>query len=197
LTTETSKAIGARSALVTGASSGIGLELAKLFARDGYRLVLVARNRESLTQLGKELAGKYGVSVKVIVKDLSVPFAPEEIYVELQKQSITIDVLVNCAGLGASGLFSEIDLDTDVRTIQVNMVALTKLTKFFLKDMLQRRNGRILNVASTAALQPGPLMAVYYATKAYVLSFSEAPAIALQLTFDSLAPWITVDQLAN
>lgn len=197
MTTETSKAIGARSALVTGASSGIGLELAKLFARDGYRLVLVARNRESLTQLGKELAGKYGVSVKVIVKDLSVPFAPEEIYVELQKQSITIDVLVNCAGLGASGLFSEIDLDTDVRTIQVNMVALTKLTKFFLKDMLQRRNGRILNVASTAALQPGPLMAVYYATKAYVLSFSEAPAIALQLTFDSLAPWITVDQLAN
>lgn len=169
-----------KTALVTGASSGIGLELAKLFARDGYNLVLVARSREKLAQLGKDLKEQNGVSAYIIAKDLSVPSAPDEIHDELQKHSITIDVLVNCAGLGMQGSFSEIDLATELNMLQVNIVALTKMTKLFLNDMIARRNGGVLNVASTAAFQPGPLMAVYYATKAYVLSFSEALAEELR-----------------
>ncbi len=172
---------GARSAgrgvaLVTGASSGIGCELAKLFARNGCNLVLVARNREILNKLAEDLKSKTGSAPKVIARDLSSPSAPLDIYQELQKGAIQVDVLVNCAGFGASGLFSEIDMQRQLDMIQVNVVALTQLTRLFLKDMLTRRTGKVLNVASTAGFQPGPLMAVYYATKAYVLSFSEALA---------------------
>lgn len=165
-----------KTALITGASSGIGYELAKLFAHDGYNLVLVARNREALTQLAEDLEGQYGISVRSIAKDLSIPSSPHEIYEELQKESERVDALVNCAGLGISGFFSETDYPSELSMIQVNTVALTHLTKLFLKDMLGRREGKILNVASAAAFQPGPLMAVYYASKAYVLSFSEAVA---------------------
>ncbi len=167
---------GRGTALVTGASSGIGLELARLFARNGYRLVLVARNRETLNKLAEEFKSETGTTTIVIAKDLSNPSAPLEIYQELQREAIQVDVLVNCAGFGASGLFSEIDLQRQLDMIQVNVAALTQLTRLFLKDMLTRRTGKILNVASTAGFQPGPLMAVYYATKAYVLSFSEALA---------------------
>ncbi len=167
---------GRGAALVTGASSGIGCELAKLFARNGYILVLVARNREILNKLAEDLESETGSAAKVIATDLSNPSAPLDIYQELQKDAIHIDVLVNCAGFGASGLFSEIDMQRQIDMIQVNVAALTQLTRLFLKDMLTRRTGKILNVASTAGFQPGPLMAVYYATKAYVLSFSEALA---------------------
>jgi short-subunit dehydrogenase len=164
----------AKTALITGASSGIGLELAKLFAKDGYDLVLVARGRQSLTELSKELEKKHKITTKIIAKDLSSSSAPEEIHAELQRESVLIDALVNCAGFGASGSFSEINWPIEMNMIHVNLVALTHLTKLFLGEMLQRQDGKILNVASTAAFQPGPLMAVYYATKAYVLSFTEA-----------------------
>ncbi len=163
-------------ALITGASSGIGLELARSFARTGYNLVLVARSREILDKLAREFTGQTGVGARVIGTDLSKPSAPMEIYEELQRQGVVVDVLVNCAGFGASGLFSEIEAQRQLDMIQVNVVALTELSRLFLKDMVARRSGKILNVSSTAGFEPGPLMAVYYATKAYVLSFSEALA---------------------
>lgn len=169
-----------RSVLVTGASSGIGYELAMLFARDGHDLVLVARNKPRLMQLADELQDRWGVSVKVVVKDLSEPSAPGEIFGELQDERIGIDVLVNDAGFGTYGLFSESDLPSQLEMVQVNIASLTHLTRLFLGEMLRNGNGKILNVASTAAFQPGPLMAVYYATKAYVLSFSEALANELK-----------------
>lgn len=165
---------GQRTALVTGASGGIGLELARLLARDGYNLVLVARGEDKLTQIAQELTTKHNVTVRVIVKDLSQPDAPQQIFDELQCEAIAVDVLVNNAGFGLYGAFSETDLSDELQMMQVNMVALTHLTKLLLPAMIERRRGKILNVASTAALQPGPLMAVYYATKAYVLSFSQA-----------------------
>jgi short-subunit dehydrogenase len=171
-----------KTALITGASSGIGHELTQLFAHDGYNLVLVARNQKQLTQMADKLKEKYGVSVKVISKDLSLASAPEEILTELEQESIEIDALVNNAGFAAYGLFSETDLGAELQMMQVNMGTLTHLTKLFLPGMLKKRRGKILHVASTAAFQPGPLMAVYYATKAYVLSFSQALAEELHGT---------------
>src|SRR6266705_6646003 len=171
-----------KAALITGASSGIGYELTKLFARDGYNLVLVARIQKQLMQMADELQEKYSVSVKVISKDLSAASAPEEIFTELQQESRGIDALVNNAGFATYGLFSETDLEAELQMMQVNMVTLTHLTKLFLPGMLNKRMGKILNLASTAAFQPGPLMAIYYATKAYVLSFSEALANELHGT---------------
>ena len=166
---------GLKTALITGASSGIGYELTKLFAADGHHLVLVARDRQKLNQAAEELKAEFPVTVRILSKDLSAPFSPEEIFHEVQKESLTIDVLVNNAGYGVHGLFSGTDLATELGMMQVNMAALTHLTKLFLKGMLERGEGKILNVASTAAFFPGgPLMAVYYATKTYVLSFSQA-----------------------
>lgn len=169
-----------QTALITGASSGIGYELAKIFARDRYNLVLVARRSDLLVSLGEELQTKFDITVHVLIQDLALPEAPAQIFAELQQSGINIDVLVNNAGFGAYGSFAEIDLTTELQMIQVNMVALTHLTKLLLGNMMRRQRGKILNVASTAAFQPGPLMAVYYATKAYVLSFSEALANELQ-----------------
>lgn len=167
---------GTKTALITGASSGIGLELAKLFAGDRYNVVLVSRNQKSLAELSKGVEAKNGISTRIIPKDLTDTLAADEIYEELQREALTIDALVNCTGFGASGFFSEIDWSREMSMIQVNVMALTHLTKLFLGGMMQRGHGKILNVASTAAFQPGPLMAVYYATKAYVLSFTEALA---------------------
>ncbi|HZI19440.1 MAG TPA: SDR family oxidoreductase [Pyrinomonadaceae bacterium] len=161
-------------ALVTGASGGIGEELARLFAADGTDLVLVARSRERLQSLADELSGRHGVAARVLAKDLSEPSAPREIYEELAAGGVEVETLVNNAGFGSYGLFAETDLAHELRLLQVNVVALTHLTKLFLPGMLARRRGYVMNVASTAAFQPGPLMAVYYASKAYVLSFSEA-----------------------
>src|SRR5258708_18123706 len=162
-----------KTALITGASSGIGYELTRLFAHDGYNLVLVARNQKQLTQMADELKEKYSVSIKVIAKDLSAASAPEEIFTELQQESRGIDALVNNAGFAAYGLFAETDLEPELQMLQVNIVTLTHLTKLFLPGMLNNRTGKILNLASTAAFQPGPLMAVSYATKAYSLPFSK------------------------
>lgn len=168
--------------LITGASSGIGLEFAKVFAREGHNLVLVARSAETLKALKEELTKKYDVEIRVIVKDLEYYSAPTEIYDEVKREEINVNILVNNAGFGTYGKFTDTDLDIELRMIQVNITALTHLTKLFLKDMIENNSGRILNVASVAAFQPGPLMAVYYATKAYVLSFSEALAEELQDT---------------
>jgi len=161
-------------ALVTGASGGIGLELARLFAADGHDLVLVARNEDKLNALANELEAKHGISTLVLPSDLSRPEAPREIFDELGAQSVVVDALVNNAGFGTYGFFAETDLKAELDLLQVNVVALTHLTKLFLPIMLQLKRGYVMNVASTAAFQPGPLMAVYYASKAYVLSFSEA-----------------------
>lgn len=163
-----------RTALITGASTGIGYELTKLFALDKYDLVLVARNREKLKSIAKELNENYGVKVKVICKDLSLINSPEEVYYEVKSCSINIDVLVNNAGMGYTGLFHEITHEKDLEVINLNITALTSLSKLFGKEMIKKRHGKILNIASTGSYQPGPYIAVYYATKAYVLSFSQA-----------------------
>ena len=170
-----------KTALITGASSGIGLELAHLFARDGYRLVLVARNRSILRQLGDDLQSRYSITVRIEPKDLAHPATPPELYQELQESGIVLDVLVNNAGFGGAGDFLSTGWNHEAEMMQVNMVALTHLTKLFLPQ-IRAREGMIMNVASTAAFQPGPFMAVYYASKAYVLSFTEALAEELRGT---------------
>ena len=164
-----------KTALITGASSGIGLELAHLFARDGYRLVLLARNRNTLRQIGDDLQARYSITVRIAPKDLAHPASPDELYQELQEAGILLDVLVNNAGFGLAGPFAETNWTQEAEMMQVNVVAATHLTKLFLPQ-IRARQGKVLNVASTAAFQPGPFMAVYYATKAYLLSFSEALA---------------------
>lgn len=171
-----------QTALITGASGGIGYELAKLFAEDGYNVVLIARNAQKLNEIAKDFEQKYRITAKVIAKDLSIPSAPDEIFAELQQERIAVNVLVNNAGFASYGLFHELDLAAQLQMLQVNIVCLTNLTHLFLKDMVKQGSGRILNLASTAAFQPGPLMGVYYATKAYVLSFSEAIANELEGT---------------
>jgi len=163
-------------ALITGASGGIGYELAKLFARDHYNLVLVARSTDKLNQIAAELQGQFGINVKAIALDLSSAPAAKFLFDQLKREQIALDVLVNNAGFGTFGEFAQTAEDEILGQIQLNVTALTYLTRLFLPGMLERRSGKIMNVASTAAFQPGPLMAVYYATKAYVLSFSEALA---------------------
>jgi short-subunit dehydrogenase len=163
-------------ALVTGASGGIGEELARLFAADGHGLVLVARSEDKLKRLAEELGAKHGVGARVVASDLSRPDAPREIFDALRASGVEVDALVNNAGFGSWGPFAETDLGQELGLLQVNVVALTHLTKLFLPAMIARRRGYVCNVASTAAFQPGPLMAVYYASKAYVLSLSEALA---------------------
>lgn len=163
-------------ALITGASNGIGLELAKIHASKGDDLVLVARNIKRLDELKAEIQKQYKVNIYNINKDLSLPDAAQEVYDETKKQNIRIDYLINNAGFGDFGMFTETDWNKELQMINLNITALTQFTKLFLKDMVQRRSGRIMNVASTAAFQSGPTMAVYFATKAYVLSFSEAIA---------------------
>jgi hypothetical protein len=180
----------AETALITGGSSGIGFELSWLFAKDGYNLVIVARNRQELDVASKKLSS-LGVSVLTVQKDLSDPNAPAEIFDSLQKAKVRVDVLVNNAGFGNFGKFHETDLGKELQMIQVNITALTHLTKLFVKGMVERKKGKILNLASTAAFQPGPLMAVYYASKAYVLHFSEAIANELEgtgVTVSALCP---------
>ncbi len=163
-----------RTALVTGASGGIGEELAKVFAAHGFDLVLVARTEAKLIALGESLEAQHGIRATTIAADLSRPEAPTEVVAQLAARDITVDVLVNNAGFATYGKFQEIDLDHQLQLIRVNIAALTELTYHLLPGMIERRRGKVLNLASTAAFMPGPLMAVYYASKAYVLSFSEA-----------------------
>ena len=166
-------------ALITGASGGIGYELARLFARDHHNLVLVARSADKLAQVASELQ-VHGITVKTFALDLAEPPAPKFLFDQLHREGIQVDILINNAGFGAFGDFAHMPDDQILGQINLHILALTQLTRLFLPPMLARRNGRIMNVASTAGFQPGPLMAVYYATKAYVISFSEAIANELQ-----------------
>lgn len=180
-----------QTALITGASSGIGYELARIFAREKYNLVLVARSEKKLHDIADELTKAHGVNVQVLVKDVSVLASATEIYETLKQKGVVVDVLVNNAGFGDFGFFTETKWEKELEMINLNITALTALTKLFVGDMVARKSGKILNVASTASFQPGPLMAVYYATKAYVLSFSEAIANELSgtgVTVTALCP---------
>ena len=169
-------------AIVTGASCGIGLELAKILAKDGKNIVVIARSRDQLEDLKREIENKHGTKVKVLAKDLSDPKAPPEIFSELEKEKIYIDVLVNNAGFGVYGMFLETDLREELDMIQVNAASLIHLTKLFLKGMVEDKSGYILNAASLCAFFPTPMEAVYCSTKAFVLHFSEALANELQGT---------------
>lgn len=162
-----------KTVLITGGSSGIGFELAKIFGKNNFHVIIVAQDKNKLSEAETKLEAS-GYSVKTISKDLSDPHSPSQIYKELQSENITIDVLVNNAGFAVYGQFAETDIEQELSLLQVNIVSLTRLTKLFLPEMIKRRSGKILNIASIAAFAPGPLMAVYYASKAYVLSFSEA-----------------------
>jgi short-subunit dehydrogenase len=161
--------------LITGASGGLGHEFAKLFARDHHDLVLVARSGDKLGQVAAELRA-HNITVTTVALDLTQPPAPKFLFDQLQTQGVAVDVLVNNAGFGAFGEFAQMSIEEIFGQIQLNITALTELTRLFLPAMLARHGGRIMNVASTAGFQPGPMMAVYYATKAYVISFSEALA---------------------
>lgn len=168
--------------LITGASSGIGRALAQRFAADGSQLVLVARRKERLEQLAEELRQQHGAHSLVMPCDLSRPDAPQELFQQLQQQAVAVDVLVNNAGFGKLGRFVELSLEEQLEMVQLNVTALTHLSRLFLPGMVERNRGGILNLGSTAAFQPGPHVAVYYASKAFVLSLSEALAWELRKT---------------
>jgi uncharacterized protein len=179
-------------ALITGASSGIGLELARLFAADKFNVVLVARNKARLWELADELQRDHGIQTKVLVQDLSESGAAQKIVTAVADTPISL--LVNNAGFGFYGPFAESDLAKQTSMMQVNMTALVELTYLFLKPMLARSSGRILNVASTAAFQPGPWINVYYASKAFVHNFSYALADEIEgsgVTVTTLCPGTT------
>lgn len=169
-------------ALITGASTGIGKEFAHIHAEKGGDLVIVARSKDKLEALKHELENKHSVKVMVIVKDLGQLEAPKEIYDEVKKAGIEVNYLINNAGFGGLGKFHERKWEQDLAMINLNIVVLTALTRFFLPDFVKRNEGKVLNVSSTASLIPGPLQAVYYATKAYVTSFSNAVAEELHDT---------------
>lgn len=183
-----------KTALITGASSGIGKALANVFAAQGDALILVARSADKLEELAEHLKNKYGTEVKVLPKDLNQSNSPAQIFKTLEKEKAQVDILVNNAGLGSLGNFIENDPERTMESIQVNVMALTNLSYLFVRGMIARKWGRILNIASIAAFQPIPQMAVYAATKAYVLSFSESIAQELKgtgVTVTAVCPGIT------
>ncbi|WP_444885758.1 SDR family NAD(P)-dependent oxidoreductase [Microbulbifer sp. PSTR4-B] len=178
-------------ALITGASGGIGLELAKIHAAKGGNLVLVARSEGKLLSLKQQLEKEFGVQVMVITEDLSDPLSAQRIFERTQGENVEVGTLINNAGFGGHGLFHQRDLEAEQSMMQVNMISLTNLTHLYLKGMVARNSGHILNVSSTASFIPGPLQAVYYATKAYVTSFSQALAEELNgtgVTVTALCP---------
>lgn len=186
--------------LITGASEGIGYDLSYLFAENGYNLVLVARNEKKLELLAHVLENQYQVSVKTIAKDLTQVNATQDIFDILQQEKIVIEILVNNAGCGTFGNFYQTRLSDQLQMIQLNITALTQFTHLFLDSMLHRKKGKILNVASVASFAPGPQMAVYYASKAFVLSFSEALMKELQnhgITVTALCPGSTQTKFHN
>lgn len=178
-------------ALITGASSGIGLELARIHASKGGDLVLVARREEELNRLGSELSEQFGIRAVVFKADLMEPRAAVKLYDAVKAAGIEIDILINNAGLGGYGNFHERALKKELDMIQLNITSLTELTHLVVQDMVRRRKGKILNTASTAGMLPGPLQTVYYATKAYVISFSQGIAHELKdhgITVTALCP---------
>ncbi len=186
--------------LITGASSGIGLELAKCFAGEGCRLVLVARNQDALNTLADELRREHKIETVVLPADLSQPEAPKRIFDELAAKKIAVDILVNNVGFGLHGSFAELSLQRQLEIVKVNVAALVELTGLFLSQMTQRKNGGILNVGSVAGFVPGPYMAIYYASKAFVQSFSEALAEELRdtgITVNVLCPGPTTTNFGN
>ncbi len=183
-----------QTALITGASSGIGLELSRLFARDGYHLVLVARSTQKLESLAAELKQVHGVDVLTLPVDLSQTGATKEIFDAVQARNIAVHTLVNNAGFGIHKPLAETTLEETTQMLQVNITALTELTRLFLPGMLGRKSGHILNVGSTGSFAPAPFMAAYAASKAYVLSFSEGLAEELRgsgVTVTALCPGVT------
>jgi uncharacterized protein len=189
-----------RYVLITGATSGIGYELAKLFAGDGYNIIAVARTEEDLQKIKSELSQQYGIQVETIAKDLFQPNAAFELYDEVKTKGWTVDVLVNDAGQGQYGLFVEADIHRLLDIIQLNIASLTVLTHCFLKDMVARNEGKVLQLASIASQLPGPWQAVYHATKAYVLSFTEALISELKdsaVTLTALQPGATDTDFFN
>ena len=189
-----------KTALITGASAGIGRELARVFAAHGFDLVVVARSQDALDQLADELAQAHDATVTVIAMDLMVPTAPRELFDAVQERGIVIDVLVNNAGVAYFEPFAETSLERILGLMQLNMVALTALTHLFLGPMLKRRRGRIMNVASVAGFQPTPTFAIYGASKAFALSLSEALAEELRgsgVTVTALCPGFTSTAMVN
>jgi hypothetical protein len=180
-----------KNALVTGATAGIGYEFAELLAEKGYGLALVARDRDRLAERAKTLEARHKIQVIPLAKDLADPASAPDIFGELQRRNFPVSVLINNAGFGVYGLFAETDLTRELEMLQVNMASLVQLTKLFLKPMLDRGEGRILNVASTASFQPGPRLSLYSASKAFVHSFSCALAVEVKgtgVTVTSLCP---------
>lgn len=177
--------------LITGASGGIGTELARLFAADGFDLVLVARRKEKLDELKNELESAHKIKVSVFECDLSKDGAAQKVFAFTQEQKISVDVLVNNAGFGDWGLFAECNIEKQNQMIHLNILSLTELTRLFVPQMTERKSGRILNVASIASFMPGPKMSVYYASKAFVRSFTEALSVELKksgVTVTALCP---------
>ncbi|WPP50325.1 SDR family NAD(P)-dependent oxidoreductase [Catalinimonas niigatensis] len=164
-----------KTTLISGATSGFGREFVELFAQDGYNLILIARHEQDLQKVANEVKAKYPVcDVIVIAKDLSVPGSAQELYDEVKGKNLTVDVLINNAGFGSHGLFVETAMEREQKIMHLNMISLVELTKLFLKEMVSRNDGKILQLGSTVAFMPVPKMAVYAASKAFVLSFTEA-----------------------
>ncbi|MDF9867317.1 short-subunit dehydrogenase [Bacilli bacterium PM5-3] len=187
-------------ALITGASNGIGYELSLIMASENYNLVLVARSEDKLNELKKLLENNYNIKVKVIAKDLSNQNAPLEIYEQLKEDNCKIDILVNNAGFGDHSAFYNTDWNKQNEMINLNILSLTYLTRLLLPSMIGRKSGKILNLASIASFQPGPYMSVYYASKSYVLSFSEALACELansEVSVSAVCPGPTKTNFAN
>jgi hypothetical protein len=193
-------AANSETVFITGASSGIGRELARCFAADGCRLILLARNTDALETLAGELRQAHKIETLVLTADLSRPETPARVFKELQGSGIKVDVLVNNAGFGANGTFAALPLSRQLEMIQVNITALTNLTGLFLPGMIECRRGGVLNVGSLAGFLPGPGMDIYYATKAFVLSFTEALAeelIGTGVTATALCPGPTATNFGN
>ncbi len=187
-------------ALITGASKGLGLEFAKLFAKDGYPLVIVARSEALLAKLKEELINNYHVKVVVITKDLSNPSSASQLYNEIKNKKIRIDYLINNAGFGDYGYFLDSSVDYQINMINLNITTLMQLCYYFGNDMRQNKFGKIMNIGSIASFFSGPFMATYYATKAFVLSFSEALSKELKedgITVTTLCPGTTATNFFN
>lgn len=193
--------IGRRTALITGASSGIGFELSKIFARNGHDLILVSQNKGRLESAARIISEQHPeAQITPIPKDLSLPESTDEIFELVEKKSIDVDILVNNAGIQIYGPFLETSLEDNLKSMFINMVALTKLTKLFLEGMVKRGQGKILNIGSTGSFQPVPLGSVYSASKAYVLHFSEAIGEELRdtgITVTTLCPGATGTNFAK